>query len=229
MGRNRRRGPSDPQAIRAANALKRGMAAAAERQARKDPALWGISAEIIQLTTSANLDVATGHRGRILSARRNDPFDALYSRKGLSVGQHSAARRLFRDWCARAGVRDSAEAPKLVERIDGGRRDPSSMVSDAMVDAGRRIAAVLKGDARLPLSGVGPLNAALLEALISPYIDEDRTAVVWWWHVQRVTGENEKHAQAAAVRLACESLRLVYDDYDAILRRRREQKPTSAA
>lgn len=239
MSRNRgRKGPSDPQAIVAANALKRGMAAQAERRAAKTPALWGVSAEIHQLHTSADVAVVRGARQAVIAARRSDPFDLLHAaisvgkdgveRRGLTDEQHAAARRLFRDWCLRAGVRDGDRDELAFERVDGSR-DPSVMVTDAMVDAGRRIALVLKGgqvrgrDGLLlgHAPGVGPVNARILEALISPMVDEGRI-IAWRGVIERVAGETERHAQGAIVRQACENLRLVHDEIDEL--RGREAK-----
>jgi hypothetical protein len=225
MGRSRRRGPSDPAEISRLNALKRGMAAAAERQARKTPEAWGVSAEILHLPTSGDVSLVRGARDRVIAANRSDPFDLLHAAGGLTDQQHAAARRLFRDWCLRAGVRDKDR--QVLERIDGGRRDPSAMVTDAMVDAGRRIACAMKGDTARSICGIGPVNAKLLEALISPMVDEGRI-IAWRGVVQRVTGETERHAQGAVVRQACENLAQHHEDYDAFHRRARTAAPGAA-
>jgi hypothetical protein len=222
MGRSRRgKGPSDPQAIAEHRALVRGAEAAAARQEQKTPALWGVSAQIFHLPTARDVSVTHGARGQVLAAKRSDPFDLLHAAGGLTDQQHVAVRRLFRDWCLRAGVRDRDRLN--LERIDGGRPDPSAMVTDAMVDAGRRIAAALKA--------VGPVSARLLEGLISPMVDEGRI-IAWRGVVERLTGETERHCQGAAVRLASENLVLHYDDADAETRRRRtenRQRDGSAA
>ena len=220
MSRSRGRNqPSDPDEILRRNAAARAEARAAER----DPTTWRVSAELIALPTSADVQIVRGAREKILAANRSDPFDLLLGAGGLTDEQHRAARRLFRDCCLRAGVRDR-ERGTLLERIDGGRRDPSSLVTDAMVDAGRRIAAAFKGDPRRGLQGIGPVNAKLLEALISPMVDEGRI-IAWRGVVQRVTGENDRNAQGAMVRQACESLRLVYDETDEVRRRARGEGP----
>jgi hypothetical protein len=62
------------------------------------------------------------------------------------------------------------------------------MVTDAMVDAGRRIA--FKGDARL--EGVGPGQRALLEGLISPMVDEGRI-IAWRGTVVERDRRDERH------------------------------------
>lgn len=221
----RRKGPSDPQAIAAARvaerarweAEQRGIMAAGERQTRRDPTAWGVSAQIHYLDTSHDVETVEGHRGQIIAARRSDPFDLLLAAGGLTDDQHKAARRLFRDWCLRAGVRDQDRL--VLERIDGGRHDPSAMVTDAMVDAGVRIAHDLKG--------VGPVSAKLLKELISPMVDEGRI-IAWRGVVQRVTGETERHVQGGVVRQACENLRLVHEEWDELARRRREQLEAAA-
>jgi hypothetical protein len=193
-----------------------------ERRVAKSPELWGGSAEIVRLPTSHDVAVTTGARDQVLRAKRSDPFDLLHAAGGLTDEQHAAARRLFRDWCLRAGVRDERDTLKL-ERIDGGRPDPSDMVTNAMVDAGRRIALALNGGdvkgrggellGRAP--GVGPANAKILQALISPLVDEGRI-IAWRGVIERVSGETERHAQGALVRQACENLRLVYAEVDEL-------------
>jgi hypothetical protein len=201
------------------------MAAAAERQVRKTPEAWGVSAEILHLPTSGDVSLVRGARDKVIAAKRSDPFDLLHAAGGLTDQQHAAARRLYRDWCLRAGVRDSDR--QVLERIDGGRRDPSAMVTDAIVDAGKRIASAFKGDARLGIPGVGPANAKLLEALISPMVDEG-LIIAWRGTVQRVTGETERHAQGAVVRQACENLVQHHEAYDAAHRRPRSASPSAA-
>lgn len=222
MGRSRGRNkPSDPDAILQRNAAGRAAARAAER----DPASWRISAELIQLPTSADVTIVRGVNEKILTANRSDPFDLLLAAGGLTAEQHRASRRLFRDWCLRAGVRDR-DRGAVLERIDGGRRDPSALVTNAMVDAGRRIAAALKGDAGRGIQGIGPVNARLLEALISPMVDEGRI-IAWRGVVERVTGERDRNAQGAMVRQACESLRMVYDETDELRRRIQDAKAST--
>jgi hypothetical protein len=188
----------------------------AARQAERDPGQWGVSAEILQLPTSANVTVVQGNHEKIIAANRSDPFDLMHAAGGLNDDQHRAARRLFRAWCFRAGVRDSDRSGMGLERIDGGRRDPSAMVTDAMVDAGRMVAFILKG--------VGPVNAKVLEYQIVPMIERDGGPTIWRWHLERATGEKERHAQGAILRQACENLRLVLDDWDEEVRRGRARQ-----
>jgi hypothetical protein len=207
MGKVRARsGPTDPQVIQERRALER----AQERLAQRQPGNWGVSADILHLPTAANVDLVFDQRGKVLHANRSDPFDLLYAnvvtlpgggeRRGLSEGQHRAARRLFRLWCLRAGVQDS-ERPSLPEKIDGGRSDPSGRINQVMIDAGGTIAAALRF--------VGPVNARILGGLISPIVDQG-VVLVWRAVLERVTGEKDRNAQGALVRQACEALRLFF-------------------
>jgi hypothetical protein len=212
--RSRRRGPSTPEAIAAAAALRRGEALRAERETRKDPAKWGLP-QMLHLTTAANVNVVLGNHARIVAANRSDAFDLLHGAGSLSDEEHRAARRLFRAWCFRAGVRDRDRAGLELEKIDGGRHDPSSMVTDAMIDAGTMIAFVLKG--------VGPVFAQLLTHQISPMVDEGRV-VVWRAQVLAATGETDRNAQGAMLRQACKALVVVLADWDEEVRRGRARQ-----
>ncbi|MFZ5871072.1 MAG: hypothetical protein ACOYXW_11175 [Actinomycetota bacterium] len=227
MARSRgRAGPADPQAIQAARAERLAEQRHAERLVQRNPEAWGVSAEIVKLPTSRDVSLRRGAGEQVLAAKRSDAFDLLHGRGSLTDEQHRAARRLFRDWCLRAGVRDGER--QVLEKIDGGRADPSAIVTDAMVDAGRRIAQALKGDRQLGVQGVGPVNARLFHALISPLVDEGQIRV-WRVIVEQVTGETEAHAQGAVVRQACEALRLVYDELDEARRRRTDRRGGAAA
>ncbi|MHB8287465.1 MAG: hypothetical protein ACYDD1_22710, partial [Caulobacteraceae bacterium] len=135
-------------------------------------------------------------------ANRLDPFDALHRAGGLSHGQHQAAKRLFKDWCERIGIRTEDPRP-LLQKIDQpGSRD---LVTVAMVDAGRRF------DTALSL--VGRADVTVLSALIQPSV-MCGTTHDWRGEVQRVTGEAERHCQGSIVRQACENLRLAYAEMD---------------
>lgn len=187
-------------------------ARAAAQADKRNPGTWGVSAEIVQLRTADDVDMTFTQRGRVLAAKRSDPFDLLHAARGLTDDQHRAARRLFRDWCLRAGVQDQ-ERLALPEKIDGGRPDPSGRINQVMIDAGGRIHAAM--------GAVGPVNARLLTELISPMVDLGQI-IAWRGVVQRVTGEADRNAQGAMVRQACESLRLVYAAADEKYRRERD-------
>ncbi len=193
-GRNR---PSSPQEIAARRAEARADAAAEDRRVSRTPGEWGISADIVALPSSCDVDVIAGNRGRLIHAKRSDPFDLLHSGGGLSDHQHMAARRLFRDWCLRAGVRDHER--RVMEKVDETAR--IGLVNDAMIDAAKRIEAAL--------SSIGIENSRILRALIAPMVDSG-AVIVWRGTVQRITGETERHAQGSVVRRACENLRLHY-------------------
>ena len=83
------RRPADPDEILRRAAEER----AQRRRDEKDPATWRVSAELIQLPTSADVAIVRGAREKILAARRSDPFDLLHGAKGgLSDEQHRAAQ-----------------------------------------------------------------------------------------------------------------------------------------
>ena len=70
-----------------------------------------------------------------------------------------------------------------------------------MLEAGRRV------DAALASAGLG--SARLLRAMLEPAVT-GVAGLDWREAVVRETGEQNPHAQAAAVRGACENLRLAY-------------------
>lgn len=186
------------------------------REAERDPKNWGPSAELYYLPSAANVDIARDEAGRVIRISRADPFDTLYARRAIGDPQHQAVRRLFRDYCFRAGVRDAERAGMELQKIDGGRHDPSSMVTDAMVDAGRRIAFVGRH--------MGPIFARVLEYQIEPIIARDGGTTVWRWHVERATGIKEPHAQGQVLALACEAARIAYEACDDEERRRADER-----
>lgn len=201
-------GPSDPQDILRRNAELR----AAARRIDKTPSLWGVSAEIHVLPTASDVELNHDNTGRVVGARRrSDPFELLYAAGGLSDGQHRAADRLFRDWALRSGVRDY-DLFTLDEKVEG--RGPGGGLTQSMVDAGRRIA--------VAMSGVGPVNAKLLQALIEPFVRGEVRA--WRGIVERVTGETHRNSQGTVVRQACEALRLVYQHQDEVARREKLER-----
>jgi hypothetical protein len=75
--------------------------------------------------------------------------------------------------------------------------------TDAMVDASIRV--------DLALGGIGARDAWLLSELISPSVQTRLSATNWRGIVAYVTGEENPHAQAAAVRSACANLAMAYD------------------
>lgn len=196
--------PADPQAILERNAHRRAL----ERQRDRDPANWGVAAEIVVLPTSRDLSVVRGARGRVIAARRSDAFGLLFQAGGLTGEQHAASQRYFRDWALRAGVREGSPA-------DAGKVDhcaSAELVTQGMIDAGGRI-----DEAH---SFLGRADVALLRALVEPLTMRGEIRV-WRELVRAVTGEAERHAQGARVRSACDNLAGAYDEVD-----RRKRRPT---
>lgn len=192
-------GPSDPQRILELAAERRAKARAAGR----DPASWGVSAEIYSLPAQADVEVRVDPEARQVRARRSDPFDLLLAADGLSIFQHRAARRLMRDWAIAAGVGDDER--EELGKIDGGRSGPPEL-GQASIDADGRRAAALKA--------VGPVSARLLSAFMRRLVDE-AGVMVWRGLVEQLTAEKDRNVQGALVRQACENLRLHYEAEDA--------------
>ena len=71
-----------------------------------------------------------------------------------------------------------------------------------MIQAGRRVARAL--------AAVGPLDASLLSAFMVATVEEDRP-MAWRGIVERQTGIRARDGQSAAVRMALENLRQVYE------------------
>lgn len=183
-------------------ALRAAERRAAERTARRKPENFGVSLEHETLATSAHVELTIGgskEAKKVLAARRQDPFDLLYAAGGLTRYQHLAARRLFKDRCERIGVR-TEDRPDLYARIDGGGGS-AELVTDAMLAAAARVTAAMLR--------VGPANARLLQALTDPMLTIGHVPD-WRAIVAATSGETDRHAQGAAVRQACENLRLVY-------------------
>lgn len=214
----KRKGPMSPEQILARNALARGRALQEDRRVRRTPEEWGVSATIVALPTSDDVTLRQGNRGRVVAAKRSDPFDLLHAGKGLDDDQYRAARRLFRDWCLMNGVRDHERL--VLDRVDGQFNPTAGLVSDAMIDASKRIEKAQKG--------VGQVNAKIFTALIKPMVEQG-AVIAWRGTIERVTGETERHVQGAMVRQACEALRLHYQLLDdARPRRMAAGGPTAA-
>lgn len=194
MARRKHR-PSDPAEI-----------ARKAYEVRRNPALWGVSADTISLPTGADIADSAATRHKVRRVERFDVFALLHSRDGLSAGQVSAIRRLQDDIAIRHRV-DGAVRLEVVVDGGGGSREA---VTARTLEAGKRI-----GEA---LSIAGLVNGRLLMELSEPAVIQGQS-VNWRQAVQRVTGEHQHHAQAAAVRLACENLRLAYVEIDRRPRR----------
>jgi hypothetical protein len=182
MSRAKRAKPKDPQV------------AAAERRAK---AFEAVNIHAGASTLAAHLDVIAEaqEREHESRARRLDAFEAL--REGMVTGAYDAARRLERDMTIARGEHDQG---RHLERVDN---EQSGDRTDAMVDASIRV--------DLALGGIGARDAWLLSELISPSVQTRLSATNWRGIVAYVTGEENPHAQAAAVRSACANLAMAYD------------------
>jgi hypothetical protein len=209
----RRGKPTDPAVAAARAAMRRAERAADEARAARNPDNWGVDPVLLTLQSANDVDIVRGACGRIVRARRqSDAFDMLYQAGGLTVGQHQASERYYKDWLGSAGIqtRDTLN----LDRVDAGRHDG---ISQGAIDAGRRLAEVH--------GRVGPAIARLLSGLVEPWVMRGEIRV-WRVVVAQLTGETERHSQAGQVRLACENLRLAYEEIDeAWARRERVKRP----
>jgi hypothetical protein len=214
--RNRKAGPSDPQTIMLAAAKER----AGRRAADKDPACWGISAEIVVLHQDReDFQVIRDRerRGRVLHAKRSDVFQLI----DLSDEQLAASRRYMRDWCHRFGIETDDRAGDLeVGKIDHSPGlAPGQGINQRMIDAGKML--------DLVHSQMGRADVRLLRGLVEPLVERGEVRV-WRVQVQELTGETERHAQAAVVRMATANLVLAYEAADEIRRRERDARRAAA-
>ncbi len=203
----RRGRPADPQAILQRRAEQR----ASERRSAGNPATWGISAEILALPTASDVGHRVGERKKIIWAKRSNAFDQLYAarrydddgrlRAGISEPQHKASQRYLADWCERYGVQTGDALPVVDHQADG------QGAVQRMIDAGRRIDEAHKR--------IGRVSRRVLVTLAESMIVRGEIRV-WRVLVQAASGETEAHAQGAAVRIACEDLRLAYDEVDGV-------------
>jgi hypothetical protein len=200
MRKKRRGGPSDPQDLTLRKIAERVRTA---KQAGED---YGIDPAIGQLATSDDIRIVhdLNRHNRVLHARRSSAFDLVT----LTEAQHRASQRYFTDWCVSAGVGQGA-----IVQLDAVAADrshpgiaPGQNVTQRMVDAGGRLTDV---HARI---GLG--SARLLQGLVEPLVMRGEIRP-WRYVAQLLTGETERHAQAAAVRQACENLYLAYEAIDA--------------
>ena len=180
---------------------------AAEREAAADPANWGADPAALKLNANADVELATGARGRVTRARRVDVFDQLAGRGALPSTSLGAVRRLQED-VARLH-RTLAGARQVTPRVDVSR-NPKAF-AEAHLQAGARIAAVM--------DLAGPASARLLSALIEPHVALGQ-AIDWRSVVRRETGEQLADAQTAVLRLACENLAGAYRRLDRLGDRR---------
>lgn len=182
MSRKPKAKPKDPQV------------AAAERRAA---AFHEVGLQMAASTLPANHDLAarSAERDHDASARRLDAFEAL--KDGMVKGAYDAARRLEKDITIARGEHDRG---RNLDRVDN---DKPTDRTDAMIAARVRV--------ELALGGVGQRDAWLLSELIAPSVQTALMAMTWRATIAYVTGEENPHAQAAAVRGACANLAAAYE------------------
>lgn len=165
--------------------------AAAERQRA------ATRAEVERLE-AMGAEVNLGADGKILSAWRSNVFTVLLRSGAITQNHHHAAMRLAEDWAIWKGLAGSRNPGVFV---DGGAGS-AELVTDAMIVAGRRVAKAL--------DAIGPLDGSLLTAFMVATVEEDRP-MAWRGIVERQTGIRARDGQSAAVRMALENLRQVYE------------------
>lgn len=212
MSRNsfRRPPPLTAEEQRHQLAVSRGQKVVHERLVARDPMLWNISPDQLNLAT-AN-DIEPVRRGaKILQARRADAFDALRAADGLTKEGHQASARYMRDWARRFGVADVEKFSALElqamlgSKPDFGRREKPSLPT-FMIIAARKITKAHEA--------IGGPSSRLMTALVYPLVTTSGPYRPWREVVEAVTGETDRKAQAARVRTACEGLAEHYDQVD---------------
>ena len=163
---------------------------AAEKRAQAFAAV-NLDPSTANLTSASDIDAERaqrakdGHRGNLERARRLDAFSALAD--SLTPSQRAAAHQLTADLVTMMGLHDRGRG---LERIDGSAIGGRT---DAMLAARDRVKAVM--------ARMGDRDAWLLSELIVPS-PVCRLCTTWRAVVAHVTGEDNPHAQAAAVRSA---------------------------
>lgn len=156
-----------------------------------------------QPSTAVNVDPRTG---RLTGAWRLNCFNTLLSPGGLE----RAAVDWLDDLVRTANGENGGD--RRPDHIRGSTEGaPGQNVTDAMIEAGKRLQIVSEA--------MAPAHARMLFELLKPDAD---LLTRWREVVSRCTGETHSHAQAAAVRSACTSLVWIKDtigrlerDYDA--------------
>ena len=180
MTRARFRRPADPQDI----------AARKHERAR------------LELVPDTRVTVAPDHS--IISAKRQDVFDLLLTRKSLSQDAHNAVRRLERDAAIMEGVTDS-DAPliRVQDASDHNRLD-------RQIDARKRV-----NDA---LNSIPAPHARLLWRLIQPQFVGQVAS--WRYIVSAVCASNTAATQTRILVTACDALADAYSATDYAIRKR---------
>ena len=87
-------------------------------------------------------EVNLGSDGKILSAWRSNVFTVLLRSGAINQNHHHAAMRLAEDWAIWKGLAGSRGS---TVQVDGGAGS-AELVSDAMIQAGRRVARALAAE-----------------------------------------------------------------------------------
>ncbi|HXV00531.1 MAG TPA: hypothetical protein VG166_08530 [Caulobacteraceae bacterium] len=183
-----RRRPADPLTL----ARRR----AAEREAARDPANWGLGRAALDLPRNADVLTRPDPAGRPARAHRQDVFDLLLARGRLGAAAFDAVRRLQDDIALLH--RFAGGVASYAPRIDASPAPGGP--SEARRRAGRQMESAL--------GLCGPASARLLAALLEPAAlgrGPDWRAVV-----TRECAEPNPEAQGAIVRQACENLAGAY-------------------
>ena len=177
---------------------------AEERIAARNPENWGADGKA--LARQPDVQVITGARGKVQTARRDDVFDRFLARGALSQHAHQAVRRLDADMTERRGEGERGAG----EKVDGsGSRD---LVTQRMLDAGDRV------DEALRL--IGRRDALVLHELLEPrQVLATNGVERWRMVVLMLTGEQRAEVQSGLIRNAAENLVLAFREMDNLPRR----------
>lgn len=164
----------------------------------------------VERLIAQGLDVKHDAAWNIIVTRRIDVFALLHERKAMTDGQFLAVRRLEKTVALAMGHERPEQSMDRVDASSAGA--PGQNVTQAMIDASADLDAVYRT--------VGPLCSRLLQELLT---DQNGILTRWRNTVWRITAETNDAAQAAAIRLACESLALAWQALDYRARERRER------
>jgi hypothetical protein len=193
----RRARPKTPEQI----AHDLAQARADARRVAKDPREWGADGEALSLPANAEVTIIHDDRKRVQTAHRADVFARLFSRKGLTLTQLAAARRLEADLATARGEGDRGM----------GGDGSAELVTGAMIKASRDATAALLAlpsrDGRMMLELMEPKHVHTSDPL-------NRWRLVVGW----ATGVRDKEAQAHRVREASQALAVHYGMTQAVER-----------
>jgi hypothetical protein len=171
---------------------------------RQDFEAVNLPGNAAELDSAANIEVTRaggGREGRTVegdSARRLDAIEAIRPllRKRECGGCYDALRRLEYDMIQRRGEGDRG---RVLERVDG---DGGKDIADKILQAGQRI------------DGLKVRLSRRDWTLVKELVSATQAWGSWRALVFHVTGEENDHAQAGALRSACANLRDAYEDIE---------------